>query len=73
MRNREGHIQFCKETALRYLEEGKIRDAYSSLATGLLQHPETKDHIAVELGLRLMQMGRLSTSSAMRKFIEGVA
>ncbi len=68
---RAEHLQWCKDRALEYVEQGDLSGAYASMSSDLQKHDETRNHSAVMLGMRLMMSGNLSTPSKMRKFIEG--
>jgi hypothetical protein len=67
--NRAEHLQWCKDRAIQYVDEGDVQNA--SLTSDLNKHPETERHPAVELGMLLMLSGHLSTAAQMRDFIEG--
>lgn len=68
--NRQEHLQWSKDRAIQILNEGDYVGAYSSFLSDMNEHNELKDHIALQLGLTLMMMGKLSTQTAMKKFIE---
>jgi TorA maturation chaperone TorD len=68
--NREEHLQWCKIRALEYVDSDDIQNAWASMASDMQKHEETKDHIAINLGMSLMMIGQLSTPQEMRKFIE---
>jgi len=68
---RDEHLSRCKERALKYCDLGDLPSAFASMAQDLAEHPETKNHAAIDLGFRLLFNGHLSTAVEMRKFIEG--
>jgi hypothetical protein len=68
---REEHLAWCKKRALAYCDINDPRQAFTSMASDLGKHEETKDHIGIQLGLSLMMIGSLSTVPEMRHFIEG--
>ncbi len=68
---RQKHMEWCKKRALEYVDNGDLTNAYSSMASDLGKHEETKNHVAISLGMMLMMSGKLSTQEEMRKFIEG--
>ena len=68
---RKGHLSWCKQRALEYVEEGDVQGAWGSMVSDLGKHDETKDHAAIELGTMLMTSGNLSLKEEMKKFIEG--
>ena len=65
------HLQWCKERALPYVEEGNLESAFISMCSDLSKHPETKDHPAIMLGTGLKMNGNLNTPEQMREFIKG--
>lgn len=69
---REEHIDWCKRRAMQYVELGDLNQAFASLASDLRKHPQTQNHIAVELGFQMLINGHLNTKAQMREFIEGV-
>lgn len=69
--NRHEHMAWCKQRALQILDEGDLTGAYASMVSDLTKHTETKNHLAIELGMQLMMNNHLATESDMRHFIEG--
>lgn len=59
--NRVEHIAWCKSRALQYCDAGELQNAFSSLASDLGKHDETKGHAAVELGMGLLMSSNLDT------------
>ncbi len=71
---REEHLQFCKDRALKILEDGgKPDDAWASFLSDMNNDDTTRNHSALELGMMLIMGGHLSTSAAMKKHIEEYA
>ena len=69
---REEHMQWCKERALEYLKNhGDASGAMVSMMSNLRKHPETENHIGIQLGMMEMMAGRLSTPDEVRRFIGG--
>lgn len=68
---RQEHLAWCKERALEYVDNGDLKNAYASMISDLRKHPETENHIGMELGMNLLMIGELKTCEEMRKFIEG--
>lgn len=62
------HLAWCKRRANEYLDAGKIREAFASMASDLNKHDETRGHSAINLG---MLGGELETVEKMREFIDG--
>jgi hypothetical protein len=69
--NRQEHLAWCKQRALEYVDSGDLAQALTSMISDLNKHPETKGNVGIELGVGLSLVGALSTSSDMRRFIEG--
>jgi len=71
-RDREQHLAWCKERAIRYLEpdRGSVAEAAASFMSDLSKHPGTRQHPA------LVEVGDLLVDGAdgetIRRFIEGV-
>jgi hypothetical protein len=42
MRTREEHLEWCKERAREYLNEGDLANAVASMGSDMDQHPETR-------------------------------
>jgi len=69
--SRHKHVAWCKKRALEILDGGDLIGAYTSMVSDLKKHTETKDHIAIGLGMGLLMSKKLETSKSMRNFIEG--
>jgi hypothetical protein len=65
------HLQWCKDRALEYVDQGDLPSAWASFASDMGKHEETKDHSAIVLGHQLLLGGHLGTADEMRKFING--
>ena len=50
MRKRAEHLELCKQRALKYVDEGSLQNAFSSFQSDMAKHPETKGHIALDMG-----------------------
>lgn len=70
-KTRQEHVEWCKQRANQYIDAGDITNAYSSIASDLQGHPETANHVGIQLGMMEMMAGRLGTLDEMRKFIDG--
>lgn len=68
---RQEHVQWCKDRAMEYVNDGDLQGAYASMTSDLGKHPETEGHSAIQLGMMLMIGGHLSTAQEMGKFIDG--
>ncbi len=71
MMNRSEHLEFCKKRALEYVDAGDIQQAFSSMASDLDKHDETRGHAGALLGCQMLLAGQLETPGEMRKFING--
>lgn len=69
--SRQEHLQWCKNRALEYVNSNNLPTAYMSICSDLSKHEETKNHLAIGLGMNLMMAGKLDSAEEMRKFIEG--
>lgn len=68
---RQEHLEWCKRRALEYVDVGDCHQAYASFISDMSKHDETKDHVALQLGMMLMMSGQLGSSEKMREFILG--
>jgi len=68
---RTEHMNWAKARAIEYVNNGDIISAFSSIASDLQKHPETENHIGVQLGMMQLMSGSLSTPESMRHFIDG--
>ena len=73
MTTREEHIQWVKERALAELDAGSTAHALTSIQQDLSKHPETNDHVCLELMVNLACIGDLSTDTQVRDFIEKIS
>jgi hypothetical protein len=67
------HLQWAKDRALEYADQGDVANAIGSLRSDLGKHAETAQsaRIVDELMMPLVLAGHLSTPRELRKFIEG--
>lgn len=68
---RAEHLLWCKERALALLADGERLQAFASMISDLGKHPETREHLGIELGSQLLLAGHLASEDQMRQFIEG--
>ena len=69
--NRQEHLQWCKDRANACISGNDLNSAFTSFNIDMSKHEETKDHLALELGMRLMFNGNLSTNNQMTEWING--
>jgi len=68
---REEHLEHCKKRALEYVENGDLQQAFNSFQSDMRKHPETRDHIALNLGSMLFISGHLDSPKQMIDWIVG--
>lgn len=74
---RSEHMAWLKKRALAVLEnknevKQNIVDAYTSMASDILKHPETQKHVGLDLGMMQIMGGFISTKAQMVEFINGL-
>lgn len=69
--NRQEHLDWAKERALKYCENGDWVNAWASFVSDMSKHDELKNHVALELGAMQVFGGLISDTPSMRHFIEG--
>jgi len=68
---RAEHLKWCKERALEYAKAGDNTNAFASFQSDMGKHPETAQHLALELGTMLLFGGHLQTEQQMTDWING--
>lgn len=69
--NREEHLQWSKERALKFVKENDLKNAFASFQSDMTKHPETCEHQALIMGTMLLVGGHLSTPKQMEDWING--
>ncbi len=70
--DRAEYLAWCKQRALEYVAAGDNRQAFSSMVSDIMKHPETKMHQETNrLGMSLLMGGHLETAQQMRAWING--
>jgi len=69
--NREEHLQWCKDRALKYVEQNDMKNAFASFQSDMTKHPETNGHMALEMGTMLLIGGHLDNAKQMTDWITG--
>lgn len=64
---RAEHLQWCKDRALAFLPDDP-KQAFASMGSDLDKHDETRGHVGMKMGMRLMMSGN---PHDIREFIEG--
>lgn len=69
---RQEHLNWCKQRALEYVTAGDNSQAFASMCSDVMQHPETEMHQSTNrLGMSLMMAGHLESPQQMRDWING--
>lgn len=66
--SRTEHVNWCKQRALEFVNEGDLKNAFTSMCSDMTKHTETKqyaDTLAL-LGTLLMQAGKLNTQAELK-------
>jgi len=65
---RSDHLQWCKQRAMEYVEQGDMDNALASMTSDLGKHPETRSSVQF-----CVMLGHMETESKerMKRFIEG--
>ena len=71
METRTEHLAWCQQRALEYVDAGGFTQAVTSMLSDLSKHPETADHVGIQLGMRLLMAGKLATDQAVRNWVTG--
>lgn len=71
MEKRIDHLNWCKKRANEYVENGDLQGAFVSFQSDMTKHPETANHIALEMGNMLLLSGNLASNSQMKDWIDG--
>lgn len=66
-KTRAEHLAWCKQRALEYLPDDPT-GAFTSMASDLNKHEETRGHVGIELGMMMLMTNNVRE---MRDFIEG--
>ncbi len=68
---RAEHLDWAKQRALEYMDEGDSVNAIASMLSDLSKHPETVEHAGIELTGMLLLGGHLDSPDKVRAHIEG--
>jgi hypothetical protein len=68
---RDEHLQWCKDRALEYADQGDMVNAVSSMVSDLRKHPETENHVGAQLLVMQAAAGLLDRPEELRRQIEG--
>ena len=70
---REEHLQWCKDLAMEYVNQGDLLNGVTSMMSDLDKHPETsatKGPLAM-LGLLAMQQAQSGDRAGVVRYIQG--
>jgi Tfp pilus assembly protein PilF len=70
MRSREEHLQWCKQRALNYLDQGDIDNAVAAMTSDLSKHPEMEPLNWALISLGMIYVAQQDRDGA-RRWIEG--
>lgn len=71
--NRAEHLQWCKERAIKFCDDGNISEAILSFVSDMGKHEKTADHPALTMMFGMQMVGTLSTPEEVKHHIEGFA
>lgn len=73
MRTRAEHLQFCKDRAMEYVNQGDLLNAVTSMMSDLEKHPETSSTKGAlgMLGMLAAQQAQLGDRDAVIRYIQG--
>ncbi len=68
---RDEHLEWCKQRARQYVDDGALSDAVASMASDLRKHPDTDGpHIPVLVLIGAMDAQR-GDANAVRRWVDG--
>lgn len=68
---RSEHLQWCKNRALEYIQDGDIPQGITSMMSDMRKHSETDSKASVSLCMAMLMSGKLTTQHEAEKFING--
>jgi hypothetical protein len=71
MRTRAEHLEWCKQQARNYLEEGDVASAIAAMLSDLDKHPETKLAPGGYLTSFALMVAANGDMDGARRFIDG--
>jgi hypothetical protein len=69
--NRAEHLQWSKERAIEYVDNGDNQQAFASFTSDMSKHDELANHVALPLGMMLLMGGQLNSPDQMKDWING--
>lgn len=70
-KTRAEYLRWCKDRAMEHIKRGDALEALASMLSDMGQHPETKDHPALKLGVMMAMGGMLNDLRETERFIQG--
>lgn len=71
---RAEHVQWCKERAMEYVEQGDLLNGVTSMMSDMTKHPETKESgqgVLAMLGVLAMQQAATGDRDGVVRYIQG--
>ena len=71
---RSEHVQWCKDRAMEYVNEGDLLQAVTSMMSDMGKHPETKESATgalAALGMLAMQQAQSGDREGVVRYITG--
>ena len=68
---RHEHLEWCKQRALEYVAVDELQQAVASMMSDLGKDASTAGHMGIELGMKMLMSGLLSSEREVRKWITG--
>ena len=71
--SRAEHLNWCKQRAFAYCDQGDWQQAFASFGSDVGKHPETESirELIQSLGMPLVLMGEINDPESMRRHIDG--
>ena len=69
--NRREHMKWCKDRALKYVDDGEFSQAIASMISDLGKHEDTAGSVSLGASLGMIALME-NTDKSMREFINGV-
>jgi hypothetical protein len=69
--DRAEHLQWCKDRAIELLDLGEYANSIALMVSDLGKHPDTQNHPALNVTIRILIADQPLTENKIRKWIEG--
>ena len=54
MEKRDEHLQWCKDRAMKYVNDDDLKNAFASFQSDMIKHSETRNHLVLQMVQRHM-------------------